>query len=401
MSKIDLEEMCQPPMERQLTELVERKGIGHPDTICDAIMEQVSVALCKEYRAAFDRVLHFNIDKGMLSAGRSAPHIGGGKLLEMMLVLFGDRATSRFEGKRIDVGEIAEQAAKDWIRRNLRFVNPDRHGLFQNQLKEGSPELRGIFDRDVIVANDSAVAAGYAPLTETEQVVLDATRYLNSAEVKEKFPETGEDVKVLAYRRNRELLLTISLAYVDRFIPNEAYYFDRKEEIRRALEDHLNSQIKTLDSIRVMINTLDDPERGEKGMYLTVLGTSAEGADGGQVGRGNRVNRLIALNRPISNEAVAGKNPVSHVGKIYSVLTNRIAGDIYASVPGIDEVYVWLCSQIGQPIDKPLVASVQLCLKGGVSLADVRPQIESIFENELATIHEFTLEMAEGKIQVW
>ena len=401
MSKIDLEEMCQPPMEKQLTELVERKGIGHPDTMCDAIMEQVSVALCKEYRASFDRILHFNIDKGMLSAGRSAPHMGGGKLLEMMLVLFGDRATSRFEGKRIDVGEIAEIAAKDWIRKNLRFVNPDRHVLFQNQLKEGSPELRGIFDRDVIVANDSAVAAGYAPLTETEQIVLDATHYLNSAEIKEKYPETGEDVKVLAFRRNRSLLLTISLAYVDRFIPNEKYYFDRKEEIRCALEEHLTSQIKTLDSIRVMINTLDDPERGEKGMYLTVLGTSAEGADGGQVGRGNRVNRLIALNRPISNEAVAGKNPVSHVGKIYSVLTNRIAGDIYAHVPGIEEVYVWLCSQIGQPIDQPLVASVQLCLKSGVGLADVKPQIESLFENELAGIHDFTMEMAEGKIQVW
>jgi len=401
MSNILLEEMCQPPMDRQQIELVERKGIGHPDTMCDAIMEAVSVALCKEYRASFGRVLHFNIDKGMLSAGRSAPHLGGGKVLEMMLVLFGDRATSRFEGKRIDVGEIAEQAAKDWIRRNMRFVNPDRHVLFQNQLKEGSPELRGIFDRDVVVANDTAIAAGYAPLTETEQVVLDATRYLNSAEIKTKFPETGEDVKVMAFRHNRSLLLTVSMAYVDRFIPDEKYYFDRKEEIRCALEDHLTSQMKTLDSIRVMLNTLDDPERGEKGMYLTVLGTSAEGADGGQVGRGNRVNRLIALNRPISNEAVAGKNPVSHAGKIYSVLTNRIAGDIYARVPGINEVYVWLCSQIGQPIDKPLLASAQLSLKEGVSLEDVKPQIESIFENELGSIHEFTLEMAEGKYQVW
>ena len=401
MANIDFEEMCQPPMDKQQTELVERKGIGHPDTICDAIMEQVSVALCKEYRASFGRVLHFNIDKGMLSAGRSAPHIGGGKVLEMMLVLFGDRATSRFEGKRIDVGDIAEQAAKIWIRRNLRFVNPDRHVLFQNQLKEGSPELRGIFNRDVPVANDTVVAAGYAPLTETEQVVLDATRYLNSAEIKEKYPETGEDVKVLAYRRNRKLLLTVSMAYVDRFITNEQYYFDRKEEIRLALQEHLTSQTKTLDSIQVMINTLDDPGRGEQGMYLTVLGTSAEGADGGQVGRGNRVNRLIALNRPISNEAVAGKNPISHVGKIYSVLTNRIASDIYAHVPGIEEVYIWLCSQIGQPIDNPLATSVQLCLKEGVDLTDVKPQIEAIINNELATIHEFTLEMAEGKYQIW
>ena len=64
-------------------------------------------------------------------------------------------------------------------------------------------------------------------------------------------------------------------------------------------------------------------DRGAGGMYLTVLGTSADGADGGQVGRGNRVNGLISLHRPMSTEAAAGKNPVSHVGKIYNLLAHR------------------------------------------------------------------------------
>jgi S-adenosylmethionine synthetase len=401
MSKIYLSEMCQPPMEHQQVELVERKGKGHPDTICDAIMEAVSVALCREYLATFGRVLHHNVDKGMLIAGQSSPRVGGGKILQLMRILFSGHATWRYEGKRIDVDSLSEHAAKDWLRQNLRFVNPDRHILFQNELKQGSPELTGIFERKEIVANDTSVAAGYAPLTETEQLVLSAERYLNSDEFKEKYPETGEDVKVMAYRQDRALLMTVSLAFIDHLIPNSTYYFDRKEEIRLGLEEHLNSQQKTLDSIKVMINMLDDPEQGDNGMYLTVLGTSAEGADGGQVGRGNRVNRLIAMNRAISSEAVAGKNPVSHVGKIYSVLSHRIAGEIYQQVPGINEVYVWLCSQIGQPVNKPLLASCQLSLQAGVTLNDIRPKIESVFENKLATIHEFTMEMAQGKVTVW
>ncbi len=401
MSNIFISEMCQPPMEKQQVELVERKGIGHPDTICDAIMEQVSIDLCKEYKAVFNRVLHHNIDKGMLIAGRSEPYPGGGRVLEMMRILFGDRATSRFDGKRVDVGGIAEEAAKKWIRHNLRFVDPGRHIIFQNELKEGSLELTSIFERQIAVASDTVAAVGYAPLTETERLVLAATRYLNSPEVKEKYPETGEDVKAMAYRHDRVLLLTVSLAFVSRFVPDAKFYFERKEEIRQALEAYVSSQPHSMDSIRVMINTLDDPERGNRGMYLTVLGTSAEGADGGQVGRGNKVNRLIAYNRPNSTEAVAGKNPVSHVGKIYSVLAFKIAEDICEHVSGVNEANIWLCSQIGQTIDKPLHASVQLSLQPGVALPDIQPQIETLFNERLSHIYEFTQDLSDGKISVW
>ncbi len=401
MANVVISELCQLPMEQQQVELVERKGIGHPDTICDAIMEEVSIALCREYKAVFGRILHYNIDKGMLIAGRSEPRLGGGRILEIIRILFGDRATSRFEGKRIDVGSIAEEAARKWLRGNMRFLNPDRHVLFQNELKEGSLELTSIFDRDVIVANDTSAAVGYAPLTETEKMVLAAERYLNSKEIKEKFPESGEDVKVMAYRNGRSLLLTVSLAFVSPLVANEKFYFERKEEICASLTAYLNSQQKTLDSIKVMINTLDDPARGDSGMYLTVLGTAAEGADGGQVGRGNKVNGLIALNRVIAAEAVAGKNPVSHVGKIYSALSNRIAGEIYDRVPGINEVHVWLCSQIGQPIDHPMLASVQTSLQKGVTLKDIEAPVKSILEEQLASIHGFTLDLAEGKIPVY
>jgi S-adenosylmethionine synthetase len=65
MSNITIEELKQTPVGEQRVELVERKGVGHPDSICDAIMEQVSVVLCREYLTIFGRILHHNIDKGL------------------------------------------------------------------------------------------------------------------------------------------------------------------------------------------------------------------------------------------------------------------------------------------------------------------------------------------------
>lgn len=401
MRNITVESLDKVTVEERQVELVERKGVGHPDSICDAIMEEVSVALCQEYVANFGRVVHHNIDKGLLVAGRTSPRIGGGVVEEPMLLVFGDRAIYELGGKHIPVGEIAEETAKRWLRENLRFVDPDNHMCYQNEIKEGSPELTDIFDREVIGANDTSAAVGYAPLTGTERIVLAVERHLNSPEFKEGFPEAGEDIKVMGYRRDRELILTIAVAFVDRFVESEKAYFSRKEEIRGAVIDFVNRERCNFNKVVVDLNTLDAQGRGEDGMYLTVLGTSAEGADCGQVGRGNKVNGVISLNRPMSTEAAAGKNPVSHVGKIYNLLTHRIAEEIYEAVPGIREVYVWLCSQIGHPIDDPLIASAQLILDDNVSLASIRSDVEAVMERELANIHDFTARLTRGEFSVW
>ena len=175
-----LEELKRTPLERQRIELVERKGKGHPDSICDAVAEAVSLALCREYQASFGRILHHNTDKGLLVAGRTQPRLGGGQVIEPMRLVLGDRAVREYHGKRIEVGAIAEASAKGWLRANLRFVDPERHLVFQNELKEGSPELTDIFEREVIGANDTSAAVGYAPLTETERLVLAAEQWLNS-----------------------------------------------------------------------------------------------------------------------------------------------------------------------------------------------------------------------------
>jgi S-adenosylmethionine synthetase len=401
MRHIFVEHLPNVPVGRQDVELVERKGVGHPDSICDAIMEAVSVALSQAYLETWGRVLHHNIDKGLLVAGQTTPALGGGRVEAPMRLVFGDRATMEWAGRSIDVGEIAETTARRWLREHLRFVDPDKHIVFQNEIKPGSPELMDIFEREVVGANDTSAAVGYAPLTETERLVLAAERRLNDPAFKAEYPEAGEDVKVMGVRRGRELVLTVALAFVDRFIPDEKTYFERKAAIQRQLQDELQAQLNDLDSVRVDLNTLDEPGRGLGGMYLTVLGTSAEGADCGQVGRGNRVNGVISLNRPMGTEAAAGKNPVSHVGKIYTLLTHQMADRIYNSVEPVEEVYVWLCSQIGQPIDRPLIASAQVILEPGVGLPDVEREIRQIIDDELARINSFTERLTRGELMVW
>lgn len=381
-------------------ELVERKGKGHPDTICDSIMEAVCISLCREYIERTGRILHHNIDKGLLVAGRSLVRPGGGKMLEPIKIIFGDRASDNFMGIPIPVGEIAEAAAIDWLKQNMRFIDTRRHILFQNEIRPGSAELTDIFSRNVMGANDTSVGTGYAPLSETETIVLETEKFLNSPEFKHAFPETGEDVKIMGCRNRDTLTLTIAIAFVDRFVSSPSDYFERKENALDAIRTFIEARSHRFKAVEVALNTLDDPSRGENGIYLTVLGTSADGADGGEVGRGNRVNGLIAFGRPNSLEAAAGKNPVSHIGKIYNVLARETAARIHREVQGVAEVSVFLCSQIGKPLDQPLTASARIVTEEGVQLRKISDDIASIIDLELAGISAFTLRLSKGEFAV-
>lgn len=398
MRNIEIEELGATPITERKVEVVERKGLGHPDFICDSIMNQVSIELCKEYMERFGAIMHHNIDKGMLVAGEVKTKFGGGVILKPMRLIFGDRATFEVEGEIIDVNTIATDAAKQWLKSNLRFVNPDSV-LYQVELAHGSAELTDIFKRKgtILGANDTSAAVGYAPMTPTETIVLETERFLNSHDFKKRFPESGEDIKVMGLRERNELHLTIADPLIDRFIESESEYFRKKDELLEEIKTYAAERTDLETS--VYLNTLDREGRGMGGIYLTVTGTSAEDADSGQVGRGNRVNGIIPLNRPVSSEAAAGKNPVSHVGKIYNVLSHRIASEIYTNVPDIKEVYVWLLSQIGEPIDQPKIAAAQVIMERG-SLQDVEKEVNEVIDSELANIQEFCMELAYGKIPV-
>lgn len=386
----------------QSVEIVERKGTGHPDQICDCVMDAISVALSQAYLEEFGTILHHNIDKGLLAAGRVDKRFGGGEVIEPMELTIGDRATFTASGREIPVQEIALKAARGWIAQHLRLVDPDRHLRYRFKLAPGSQELTDIFQRPGAVreANDTSAAVGYYPLSPTEQAVLALEQELNSSRFKALFPETGEDVKVMGLRRHRELDLTVAMPLLAGRIGSERDYFARKETVAAEVRHYLSERVDSFERVSLHLNTLDQPGRGLGGMYLSLLGTSAEDADSGQVGRGNRVNGVIPMGRPIGTEAAAGKNPMSHVGKIYNVLSHRMARDICRNVDGVEGAYVLLLSRIGDPVDRPLMANAQLLMAPGRKAAEVAGRVEELFQREFARMGEFCLALARGEFPV-
>jgi len=401
LENVSINELGRAALEDQPLEIVERKGLGHPDSICDAIMNEVSVELSKVYLERFGTILHHNLDKGLLAAGETRVRFGGGEVLRPIRIIYGDRATFNVGEERVPVKEIAIRSTKEWMRRKMRFIDPDIHIVYQSEIKPGSVALQDIFDRKgkYLGANDTSAAVGYAPMTQTEQLILSLEKHLNSKEFKRSFPESGEDIKLMGSRRKRDLNLTIAMAFVDRFIESEEDYFRKKAGVEEAIKEFINDNYD-FEEVNLTLNALDAHGRDIDGLYLTVLGTSAEVGDSGQVGRGNNVVGVIPLNRPMSSEAAAGKNPVSHVGKIYNLLSYRIANRIVERVNGVRENYVWLLSKIGRPINEPSVASTQLVLEEGVELREVVQDIEDVIAGEFDHLDEFCMDLAEGKITI-
>ncbi len=389
------------PIVDQRLEIVERKGKGHPDSLCDALMESISIALSQVYLREFGTVLHHNIDKGLLAAGRVSRRFGGGEVLQPMELTIGDRATGEARGRKIPVADIAIEAARSRLVKDMRYVDPHRHMSFRVMLAPGSEELTDIFSHPGIkAANDTSATVGYFPRSPTEQAVLALERHLNSPEFKHLHPETGEDIKILGVRREKHLDLTVAMPLLCGFVSSERDYFERKEVLTGEMSRFLR-QFGGFEHISLHYNALDERGKGMAGVYLSLIGTSAEDADSGQVGRGNRVNGVIPVNRPMGTEAAAGKNPVSHVGKIYNLLSHRLAEKIYREVPGVREVYVYLASRIGTPIDRPQVASVQIVPRHGLAVRDVAGRVEEIMLRELSGIDDFCRALSEGKYPVF
>ncbi|MEK6839250.1 MAG: methionine adenosyltransferase, partial [Candidatus Thermoplasmatota archaeon] len=150
----------------------------------------------------------------------------------------------------------------------------------------------------------------------------------------------------------------------------------------------------------VDINTGDNYDAGI--FYLTVTGCSWENGDDGSVGRGNRNTGLITPYRPMSLEATAGKNPVTHVGKLYNILAYEAALRIVKDLQGaIKEIWIRIVSQIGKPIDHPQAATAQCILEKGANVSSVEREVTAILDEELENIHKLTEKIVAGKCSVF
>jgi S-adenosylmethionine synthetase len=350
--------------ENQSMEVVERKGAGHPDSICDKAAEELSIALSNWYLDNVGRVLHHNVDKAILVGGQSNAYIGGGEVLEPMNLLLVGRAVDKVNGHNAPMGKLVIQTTKNWLRKELPQLDVNNDIIIDYRIRSGSTDLVGNFEevRDMPRANDTSIGIGFAPLTKLESIVYTIETMLNNQSHLFGVKELGQDIKVMGTRIDDIYDITIACAMVSKYIPTESHYWNMKQFIVLKVINTINlSYGIPLNKLNIKINVADIKNQQDK-LYLTVTGTSAEHGDDGQVGRGNRTNGLITPYRQMTLEAAAGKNPINHVGKMYNIIAQEITKEIYdkTKIP----TSCCLVSEIGKPINEPkfvgLTATIDL-----------------------------------------
>ncbi len=375
-------------------EIVERKGIGHPDSLCDGIAERVSVEYTRWCEENLGTPLHHNFDKVQLVAGEVEVGFGKGELLQPIRIQIAGRGTPEYKGRMIPMYAIAIDAAKKHIRDTMKNLDPDRHMVIDCYAGRGAVELAHTVDH--ITANDTSFGCAHWPRSQVETAVYDSTQYINYDLIK-KFP-VGEDVKVMGMRRGDKIVLTCAVPFISTEIKDMTEYV----ELRRAVRSSVQTYAEKLTPGRAMtvdVNTADDDASGE--VYLTMTGTSAECGDDGAVGRGNRITGLITPFRTASLEAAAGKNPISHVGKIYNVLAFLTAQDIIREVPELREVSVYILSQIGHRLDQPLIATATVKPAKGALTSALEEKVRKVLDGRLERVHEIRKLMAEQKVKLY
>jgi S-adenosylmethionine synthetase len=366
----------------EAVEVVERKGLGHPDTICDALAETLSRDLRRACLERFGEIRHYNVDKALLWAGQSAPAFGGGRVIKPMEIYLAGRASVGGGRPALALAEIARDGARRWLRQNLRALDVDRHVRIHPLLRPGSQALRGLFGRDRLLSNDTSIGVGYAPLSRLEQLVLAVDAAMARRRREDPAIAWGEDLKIMGVRQGGAVELTIACATIDASLRGPDDYFAQTAAIEALAQ--AEAARAGIERCKVRVNAADRPEAGE--LYLTVTGTSAESGDDGQVGRGNRVNGLITPGRPMSLEAAAGKNPATHVGRLYNLACRDIAHRIVTRIAEVSHAQCLMVSRIGSPVDEPALVQVKLATPPGAPAGVFRAPVEQIVQARLSEL---------------
>jgi S-adenosylmethionine synthetase len=397
---LQVELMAAPQGDTLTSEFVERKGVGHPDSICDAITEELSLALCRDYLRRFGHILHHNVDKALLWGGVAKPAYGAGQMVRPIELFLAGRATTRVGDDVVPVDEIARATAHDWFRVNIPTLDPERDVVVHSLIRPGSADLVDLFERQrrqkIWLANDTSIGTGYAPLSRLERAVDQIERRLTDRAFRSAHPEVGSDVKVMGVREGERATFIVACALIGRHLRDLEHYLERRAAVSETAREV--AEAAGFREPAVHVNAADDPATGS--VYLTVSGTSAEAGDDGQAGRGNRVNGLITPHRPMTMESVAGKNPVTHVGKLYNILAGLIAHAVVEKVPEVLEAQCQVVSRIGEPIDRPQSVIVRLYPTGKQGLGQLTSGVTAIVEAELGAIHFLAERIVNGSIAI-
>ncbi len=398
-------------------EVVERKGIGHPDTLCDTIAERISQSYSQFCLAHYRLILRHMVDKIALSGGSAKVKFGGGEMQKPIRLYLNCRFTRRFQQETIPYLEIVHEVVRQHLTETLPLLDLnqwlvivdnthfspgpgvvyDADGATQNerQFFFEIPERQfSLFHDNSLRANDTSTSVSYSPLSVTEKIVLLVENTLNSKGFKQLHPYVGTDIKVMAKRVRRQVDITACIPFIAIHTPNKDFYFEKLRLLEKLIEQLIADQFETVHA-KVSLNTRDNPAKSD--YYLTLCGSAIESGDEGVVGRGNRYNGVIPFARHMSMEACCGKNPVYHVGKIYTAIGSLMSEEIF-DLLGL-ETYVYLTSQMGRSLSDPWSVCVEICADTITSAQ--RQLVEEIVERNLANANETTSKIVSGSLKLY
>lgn len=384
-------------------ELVERKGVGHPDTMCDAIAERASRLYAQHCLDRFGRVAHHWFDKVLLFGGEADVDYGVGDLTVPYTVLFAGKGAYAVGDEPIPLEDILFRASADvlaevttgfdesrHLRVECRIVDHQGAGRGNSRYRPQSVDDLVEIGDPTLTSNDTNLLHGHAPLSALEALVLGVEQYVNG-DMKATHPNTGWDVKVFGSRRDREFRLVVNMPFLARCVQSLDDYFEQKAKAVDAIATYVT------DAHGLTVDLLVNPTDRNGLPYLTALGSVADTGDVGVVGRGNRINGLITPMRPMSIEAPAGKNPLDHTGKLYGVLAQRLAERVHATIGHPAEVHIFTSKEA--PLHSPDEVVVRLA--GWTASGVDEATVSSIVADALADMAGLTREIIYDGIAMW
>lgn len=379
--------------------MVETKGKGHPDNICDTLAEKISANYSKYCLENYGMILRHMIDKLSILGGGTKVKFNGGEMISPIKILVNGRFTDRYNNQKIDYMKIVNEIIKKYfhelfpmidIEKDLLIIDNTHHnegpGVVYNDDNTTKSERAKFFevvnDEDVTKhnnhnrCNDTSTTVSYYPMSKLEKTVLNIEQLLNSNNYKKVKPWVGNDIKVMGMRKDKKIEITSCVPLISKYVRDIDDYKEKLSEIKKDIENEIKKQFKNCDVI-VYLNTRDDYENND--LYMTLTGSAVESGDEGAVGRGNRSRGVIPFSRNFSMEAACGKNPVYHTGKLFTAIGDIISQKIYEKYKV--ENIVYCTSKMGDSINNPWNISVELNKKlSKEQLDDINNMINKIVD---------------------
>ena len=311
-------------------EIVERKGIGHPDSLADGIAELASIRYSQYCLSTFGIVLHHNLDKVGVCGGMARFGWRTGQYVRPLRVVFAGRASTSFGDHQVPVRDILESAAREQLSLALPGVDHvalEFHHLttdssvfprwFRPRSTEDLPELRGAR------SNDTAYVVATSHTTIAEQIALGVEGYFRG------FTWAGSDIKVMVIRNGHSFSVTCCVPGLVGAFAGPDEYREQFTAAKQSLHEMLRAFVDG--SVDLHVRALDgllECAPPVESCYINVSGSAIDYGEDGLVGRGNDRHGLITPNHSRGNEALFGKNPAYHVGKVGAYMADRVAQSV-------------------------------------------------------------------------